>query len=78
MRLLALVIAVAVAAFAAGRLSEHPHAPPPRPGSFDAGWDAAFSGFDGGWEYGRPYVVTVKRGAPGRTYRFASRRPLHP
>ena len=81
LRVLALVVVVAGAAFWAGRASvgDRP-APALRGGTFAAGHRAgledAFSGFDGGWSYGVPYVVTVRRGGPGVTYRFASRRPL--
>jgi hypothetical protein len=45
-------------------------------GSFAAGREAAFSGFDGGWSYGVPYIVVLRRGGPGVTYEFASRRPM--
>jgi hypothetical protein len=79
---LALVVLVAVGAgaFFAGRGSVHRHAARPAPGTFAAGEragrEAAFSGFDGGWSYGEPYIVVLRRGGSGVTYRFASRRPL--
>jgi hypothetical protein len=70
------VVVVAVGAFFAGRGSA-----PSQPvvsGSFAAGREAAFSGFDGGWAYGMPYIVVLERGGPGVTYRFADRRPMLP
>ena len=67
-----LVVAVGVGAFFAGRASKSAAA-----GSFAAGRESAFDGFDGGWSYGQPYVITLKRGGPGVTYAIASRRPLH-
>ena len=69
-------VAIAAGAFAVGRGSA-----PSRPvvsGSFAAGREAAFSGFDGGWSYGVPYIVVLRRGGPGVTYEFVSRRPLLP
>ena len=84
--LLAVVIAVAGGAFLAGRATAgHRPAPAtarPQPGSYNdgyhAGWEDAFSGYDGGWVLGDPYVVTLRRGGPGLTYRFARRWPLLP
>jgi hypothetical protein len=80
---LALVVAaVGAGAFFAGRASVDRTAPKPAPGSFAsgvrAGREAAFSGFDGGWAYGEPYIVTLRRGGSGITYRFDRRRPLLP
>ena len=77
-------IGLGVGAFFAGRgsVDSKPSSAPARPGSYTAGYragrEAAFSGFDGGWAYGVPYVVTVRRGPPGITYAFATRRPLRP
>ena len=68
------VVAVGAGAFAAGRDSVDQR--PAQTGSFAAGYEAAFSGLDGGWAYGEPYIVVLRRGGPGVTYRFASRRPL--
>jgi hypothetical protein len=45
---------------------------------YRAGADDAFGGYDGGWSYDTPYVVTLARGGPGVTYRIASRTPLQP
>jgi hypothetical protein len=77
----AVVVAVAAGAFLAGRAtaggSAHVVARP-HPGSYDAGWEDAFSGFDGGWVLGDPYVVTLRHGGPGLTYRFDRRWPLLP
>jgi hypothetical protein len=44
---------------------------------YQAGANDVFSGYDGGWSYATPYVITLARGAPGITYRPASRTPLH-
>ena len=45
--------------------------------AFDAGYragaNAAFSGYDGGWSLGRPYVIVLAKGADGITYRIAAR-----
>jgi hypothetical protein len=70
------VVAIIAGAFLAGRASA-----PSQPvvgGSYAAGREAAFSGFDGGWAYGVPYIVVLERGGPGVTYRFADRRPMLP
>jgi hypothetical protein len=77
-----IVLAVGAGAFAAGRHSVDRRPAKSQPGSFAsgvrAGREAAFSGFDGGWAYGEPYIVTLRRGGPGVTYRFDRRRPLLP
>ena len=79
MRLLVALAIVAVGAggFVAGRASVS-RQPTPRPpsGGYVAGREAAFAGFDGGWSYGTPYIVTLHRGGPGVTYRFARRWPM--
>jgi hypothetical protein len=67
-----LVAAIGIGAFYAGRASKTNTG-----GSFAAGRESAFDGFDGGWTYGQPYVITLKRGGPGVTYAIATRRPLH-
>ena len=45
--------------------------------AFDAGYRAGangvFSGYDGGWSLGQPYVIVLARGANGVTYRIAAR-----
>jgi hypothetical protein len=50
--------------------------------AFDDGYRAGandiFTGYDGGWSYAAPYVITLAHGGPGITYRPASRTPLHP
>jgi hypothetical protein len=68
------IVAVGVGAFYGGRASVDAHPAPS--GGYAAGREAAFSGFDGGWSYGEPYIITLKRGGPGVTYEFASRTPL--
>src|SRR5882724_155939 len=76
------VLAVGAGAFLAGRASVHRSRPPVAHGSFSAGYRAgredAFSGFDGGWAYATPYIVTLRRGGQGITYRFARRWPMRP
>jgi hypothetical protein len=80
------VAAVVAGAFFAGRATAG-HRPTPavavvKPGSYEDGYRAghedAFSGYDGGWVLGDPYIVTLRRGGPGITYRFARRWPLEP
>jgi hypothetical protein len=68
------VVAIGIGAFYGGRASKDER--PAVTGSYAAGREAAFNGFDGGWSYGQPYIVVLKRGGPGVTYQFASRRPL--
>ena len=50
--------------------------------AFDAGYRAgantAFSGYDGGWSLGQPYVIVLAKGADGITYRIAARAPCPP
>jgi len=41
---------------------------------YDAGANDVFGGYDGGWDYGRPYVITLRKGPDGITYAIASRR----
>ncbi|MDX6657134.1 MAG: hypothetical protein QOH62_1927 [Solirubrobacteraceae bacterium] len=81
-RLGIVVIAVGAAAFAGGRASVDNQGKPVRRGSYAAGvragLEAAFSGFDGGWAFDTPYVVTLRRGGPGITYAFERRWPLLP
>jgi hypothetical protein len=45
---------------------------------YRAGANDVFAGYDGGWAYGTPYVITLARGGSGITYRFASRAPARP
>ena len=40
---------------------------------YRAGANNAFGGYDGGWSFGRPYVVVLAKGANGITYRIAAR-----
>jgi hypothetical protein len=75
------IVAVGVGGFVAGRGSVvgHPEARHPAggyPAGYAAGREAAFEGFDGGWSFDTPYVVTLRRGGPGVTYRFARRWPM--
>ena len=45
---------------------------------YAAGANDAFSGYDGGWLLGPPYVVTLAAGAGPVTYRIARRTPFEP
>jgi hypothetical protein len=53
--------------------------PPQARDAFQAGYEAGendvFGGFDGGWDYNRPYVITLKKGTDGVTYAIATRKP---
>jgi hypothetical protein len=40
---------------------------------YRAGANSVFSGYDGGWQLGRPYVIVLATGANGVTYRIAAR-----
>jgi len=42
---------------------------------YAAGANDVFGGFDGGWSLSTPYVITLRRGSGGVTYRIDSRRP---
>ena len=72
------LVAIAAGAFALGRGSVHRAPARVGSGSFAAGREAAFGGFDGGWAYTTPYIVTLRRGGPGITYRFARRWTMLP
>jgi hypothetical protein len=41
---------------------------------YAAGANDVFGGYDGGWDYDRPYVITLKKGSEGVTYAIASRK----
>lgn len=41
---------------------------------YAAGANDVFGGYDGGWDFGRPYTITLAHGGDGITYRIASRR----
>jgi hypothetical protein len=77
-----LLAGVGAVAYLLGRASVDPHPARVTSGGYTEGYRAgrraAFSGFDGGWSYGEPYIVTLRRGAPGITYRFARRWPMLP
>jgi hypothetical protein len=42
---------------------------------YRAGANSVFSGYDGGWSLGRPYVIVLAQGANGITYRITTRTP---
>ena len=76
-----LAVVALAAAFALGRLSVGSSSKPPTAGAtynagYRAGREAAFAGYDGGWAYGVPYVISLQPGGPGITYRIASRKQL--
>ena len=52
--------------------------PPRARDAFDDGYQAGandvFGGYDGGWDLGRPYTITLARGEDGITYRIRTRR----
>ena len=83
-RIIAALLAVVIVAgaFLVGRHSAGGGKPAAAPGSYRAGYLAgredAFGNFDGGWGYGEPYVVVLRRGGPRITYRVAERWPMHP
>jgi hypothetical protein len=68
------VVAVGAGAFALGR-----HSAPSR---YEAGYldgrYAAFDGYDGGWGYGEPYAIVLRRGGPQITYAIRRRWSLLP
>ena len=66
-------VGIAAAAFFGGRASVDRSSPTPQSGSYAAGREDAFAGFDGGWAIGVPYAVTLERGGDGITYKFARR-----
>jgi hypothetical protein len=78
------VVGVAIGAFFIGRgsVDRTPAAPVVGSGSFADGYrsgrEAAFSGFDGGWSFDTPYIVTLKRAGSGITYRFERRWTMEP
>jgi hypothetical protein len=45
---------------------------------YAAGANDAFSGYDGGWMLGVPYVIVLAPGTGPITYRIGSRTPLEP
>ena len=53
--------------------------PPAARDAFDDGYQAGandvFGGYDGGWDLGRPYTITLARGEDGITYRIRTRKP---
>ena len=61
-----LVVAIGIGAFYAGRASKDER---PAGGSFAAGRESAFNGFDGGWTYGQPYVDHAQARRSGRDLR---------
>ena len=43
---------------------------------YAAGANDVFGGYDGGWDYDRPYVITLHKGTNGITYVIASRKQV--
>ena len=78
--LVLVVIAVATGAFFVGRDSVGPRGATATRQSYARGYLAGredvFLGYDGGWGYDEPYIIVLRRGGPGITYRIARRWPL--
>jgi len=77
------VVAFAVGGYVVGRSTSRRSASVRQPqGSYADGYRAgredAFSGFDGGWAFDEPYIVILRRGGEGITYRIARRVPVLP
>jgi hypothetical protein len=76
------IVGVGVGAFFVGRGSVDRTPAPVARGSFADGYrsgrEAAFAGFDGGWGFDTPYIVTLRRAGSGITYRFARRWTMEP
>ena len=78
-----LAVAALAAAFFIGRASVATSREPVGKGAFRSGYlagrEAAFAVYDGGWGYGEPYIVVLRRGGrPEITYAFAQRWPMKP
>lgn len=43
---------------------------------YTAGANDAFAGYDGGWSYAAPYVITIEAGRGGVVYRIKGREPI--
>jgi hypothetical protein len=43
---------------------------------YDAGANDVFAGYDGGWAFGTPYVVTLEQGSGQIVYRIRARTPF--
>jgi hypothetical protein len=76
--LLLVVVAVAAGGYVVGRGTSPRSAAAPHEGGYLAGREDAFAGFDGGWAYDEPYIVILRRGGEGITYRIARRWPMLP
>ena len=76
--LVPIALGLLVAAFFVGRGSAGHDSSRPAAGSYRAGREDAFAGFDGGWALGVPYAVTLERAGGGITYKFARRWALQP
>jgi hypothetical protein len=73
-----LLVALAAGAFIAGRATARDHTPAGYRAGYLAGREDAFGDYDGGWGYGEPYVVVLRRPSPQITYAFAERWPMEP
>lgn len=45
---------------------------------YESGANDVFGGYDGGWGYSTPYVISLESGSPGVTYRIAGREEMAP
>jgi hypothetical protein len=73
-----IVVCVGVGGFLVGRGSVRSTPDQSYEAGVLAGHEAAFCCYDGGWAYGDPYIVTLRRGSAGVTYRIARRWPMIP
>ena len=56
-----LLVALAAGAFIAGRATARDHTPASYRAGYLAGREDAFGDYDGGWGYGEPYIVVLRR-----------------
>ena len=45
---------------------------------YSAGANDVFAGYDGGWTFGAPWVITLRPGGPHISYRIRERTPIEP
>ena len=76
--LVPIALGLLAVAFFVGRGSADHGSSRPAPGSYQAGREDAFAGFDGGWVFGIFDAWTLKRVGGGITYKFARRWAMQP
>ena len=73
------LVAAGIGVFFTGRATAHRgHVPSSYRAGYLAGREDAFGSYDGGWGYGEPYIVILRRPSPQITYAFAERWPMQP